>query len=185
MRKYFRQTTETNSLFIYIKQRCTYINLNKNKRVIRYTPCKYQRDMTLSLSETQLITFLDQFRFLSLAGMSNLLSNGVRLAPNETDLGNFKISFSTYLRLILKSPRFVSFEANLTQFGWHIWHPWHLHDFKLRYQIRTEMPYRHQMGQIWDFWTQAFTTFMVSVFKSNRQYILVRQARQNVLETVI
>ena len=40
----------------------------------------------------------------------------VRLAPNGTNLGLVKISFSE-LKLILKSPRFVTFRANLTQFG--------------------------------------------------------------------
>ena len=34
-------------------------------------------------------------------------------------------------KLILKSPRFVSFGANLTQFGWKIWHRWMIPWFHL------------------------------------------------------
>ena len=51
----------------------------------------------------------------------------VRFAPNRTNLGLFKISLRSVsvhfgspsqngLNLVLKSPRFVPFEANLTQF---------------------------------------------------------------------
>ena len=46
-----------------------------------------------------------QGRYLSKAEMSNLAS---KLAPNETNLGLFKISFSTFC-----SERFVTFGANL------------------------------------------------------------------------
>ena len=52
-------------------------------------------------------------------GMSGLATNWVRLASNGTNLALLKISFSTYwlAKLIWKSPRFVPFGANLTQFG--------------------------------------------------------------------
>ena len=57
--------------------------------------------------------------------------NWVILAPNERNLRLFKISFSIFcspiqniLKLILKSPRFVTFGANLTQFGCQIRQPW-------------------------------------------------------------
>ena len=46
--------------------------------------------------------------------MSILPPNWVRLAPNGTNLGLFKISFSI----------FVLFGANLTQFGFQICDPW-------------------------------------------------------------
>ena len=58
----------------------------------------------------------------SVAGMANFAS---QLAPNGRNLRLFKISFSTFwlaeasqnvLELILKSLRFVSFGANLTQY---------------------------------------------------------------------
>ena len=52
--------------------------------------------------------------------------NWVRLVPNGTNLGLFKISFSTFWLglLILKSSRFVSFGTNLTQFWCQIGHSW-------------------------------------------------------------
>ena len=53
----------------------------------------------------------------------NLASEFVQMAKNGTNLGLFKISFSTLWlgepnvpKLILKSPRFVAFGADLTQF---------------------------------------------------------------------
>ena len=60
--------------------------------------------------------------------MVGLASKWVRLAPNGTNLGPFKISFSIFwlaesvsasqnvLKLILKSPIFVPFESNLTPY---------------------------------------------------------------------
>ena len=52
----------------------------------------------------------------------NAVNRDVGLAPNGTNPGLSKISFSTFwlaelLKLILKSPIFVPFGANLPQFG--------------------------------------------------------------------
>ena len=67
---------------------------------------------------------------LTRAGMANLAYKLGQIGPNGTNLGLFKISFSTVwlqiwerqnvLKLILKSPRFVLFEAKLIQLGWQI-----------------------------------------------------------------
>ena len=58
---------------------------------------------------------------LRVSGMSNWHPNRVRLAPNGTNLGVFKISFSTFwlaepkcTETDLKNFKFVPFEANLT-----------------------------------------------------------------------
>ena len=58
--------------------------------------------------------------------------NLVRLAPNGTNLGFFKRSVSVHfgspsqnvLKLILKSPIFVPFGPNMTQFGCQIYDHW-------------------------------------------------------------
>ena len=50
--------------------------------------------------------------------------NWVRWCPNGTNLGLFKISFSTFL----KRPKFVQLGVILTQFGCQIWDPWRLED---------------------------------------------------------
>ena len=63
--------------------------------------------------------------------MLSLASNCGQMAPNGTNLGIFKISFSKFwllLKLILKSPRFVPFGTNLTQFVCQICHPCWLYE---------------------------------------------------------
>ena len=61
-----------------------------------------------------------QFRVVtSMQRCQELASNRVKLPPNTTNMGLSEISFSTFWLSdpILKSPSFVAFEDNLTQFG--------------------------------------------------------------------
>ena len=50
-------------------------------------------------------------------GLSELDPNWVWSTPNGTNLGLYMIAEPNALKLIFKSPRFVPFWANLTQFG--------------------------------------------------------------------
>ena len=59
------------------------------------------------------------------AVMSGLSLTWGRLAPKWDKSGIFSDQFQSQnvLKLILKSPRFAHFGANMTQFGWQICHP--------------------------------------------------------------
>ena len=62
--------------------------------------------------------------------MWNLASKLGQIDPIWDKIWDFlRLPSQNVLKLILKSPRFVPFGANLTQFGCQIWHPWFRHMF--------------------------------------------------------
>ena len=96
------------------------------------------QSMALTFVEEPMIVSQDALTgwLVSLAfipGVWGLAPKWVRFDQNRTNPGLFQIRFQyilargakMYWNLIWKSPGFVPFRSNLTQFGPKIWHPWH------------------------------------------------------------
>ena len=83
-------------------------------RIETYRPPRVPSVYSYTLCQLDVSAAPHRFKSCLYRGCQIWHPNWVRLATNASQ---------NILKLLLKSPRFVPFGANLTHFGWQIWHP--------------------------------------------------------------